>query len=204
MKESKFLSSRAGFAVIEILIALAVVSVVTTVIAYEAGLDIGKFFKSSEPVVEPAPASVPNPFPTPTPPPAQPPVEPSLFPNQEGAPIVPPPAPKVIITGIWHGRFDVIKPSECAGESGGWEANLKETNGIITGSFTTDVGISGNVNGTSGGGKAKFDIGGGGSGISFDGEISGGTMSGTFLGLTCTKNAEKARSTGNFFGGREM
>ena len=64
------------------------------------------------------------------------------------------------------------------------------------------MGVVGLVEGSSLGEKASWGVGGGGSGVKFDGAIKGNTMSGKFTGLPCTKNSERARSTGTYFGGR--
>ncbi len=202
MKKVTFLANRAGFTGIEILIVVAALTFISGGVAY--------FFKDifkdasdnnpPEPQVEVVAPPVKNPFPLPPPPPTQLPVEPVMSDSRSGEPIL----PKVTIAGEWHGRYDVTAPSECAGESGGWQATLSEKNGVISGNFSTDTGLSGGVEGTFGGGKADWNVGGGGSGVGFKGGVSGNTMSGTFTGLTCNKNPGKERSTGEFFGGREV
>jgi len=202
MKKLKHLTSRAGFTGIEIVLIIAAITFISGGVAFflkDILKDVGDN-TSPEPQAEVvAPPAVKNPFPLPLPPPIQLPAEPVMSDSRSGEPIL----PKVTIAGLWHGRYDVTAPSECAGESGGWQATLSEKNGVISGNFTTDTGLSGSVDGTFGGGKADWNVGGGGSGVGFKGGVSGNTMSGTFTGLTCNKNPGKERSTGEFFGGRE-
>lgn len=140
---------------------------------------------------------VANPFPVkPSEEQVEAPKERTILPSSEGEPIL----PKVTAAGEWHGDFTVTAPPECKGEGGGWKATLSETAGKISGQFSTDVGISGSVNGTRVGESAKWDVGGGTGGVSFSGGISGNTMSGTFTGLLCDDTGIK--STGTYFGGR--
>jgi hypothetical protein len=207
MKKIKNLKSKAcqaGFTGIEILIALGIIAGLSTVLinVFKKEVEEAPILQPEKEskAVEPTPPTIKSPFPAAVKEKTvvDPPAEPVITPYDQGKPI-----PKPTATGEWHGRFDVTAPDKCKGESGGWEANLSEANGVISGNFTTDVGISGKVKGTVSGDKAEWSIGDADSVISFKGSISGGTMSGNFTGTQCSKESPD-KSTGSFFGGRTV
>lgn len=201
-KNNNSLFYKSGFTGIEILIALGIIASISGGLLYVFKKEVKEIPRSeTESVSEPVPAPVvKNPFPAEpvTPAPVVTPVEPVRTPYDQGKPL---PKPMVTAAGEWHGRFNVTAPDKCNGESGGWEATLYEKNGVISGNFTTDVGLSGKVGGSRSGDKAEWGIGGGESGVSFSGSISGNTMEGKFTGAKCSDD-NPDRSTGSFFGGR--
>lgn len=142
----------------------------------------------------PAPTAVNNPFP-PKPsesPKAEPEVkEQQLTPQDEGKPV------KSNATGKWVGRWTVTSPDACKGESGEWSANLVDSGGKLSGTFTTPVG-GGNISGTTG----NWSVGGGGGEISFKGSVSGNTISGNFTGEVCDPDEAPENTKGTFFGGK--
>lgn len=105
----------------------------------------------------------------------------------------------VTITGEWHGRYTATSPNMFAGKGGGWEAQLYEdSDGKITGQYTSDFGINGKVEGKREGAKAEWKVGEGDSGLKYKGSIKGNTISGTWEGMIF----EGQYAKGNFFGGR--
>lgn len=197
-----------GFTGIEILVVFAVVSAVFGGMGYILKDEIAERFKKTneEPKTE-EPAPVANPFPAkPSLPLTELPKEPVVVDEQiGGTPIVQ--KPVVTATGEWLGRYTITAPEQCKGESGGWKAMLTETAGVIRGSFTTDDGSTGDVGGSATGSDVSWGVGGGGSGITFKGAISGNTMSGTFTSSVCEgsrseTNPNGIRSSGTYFGGR--
>ncbi len=188
-----------GFTGIEILIALAVIGAISGSVAYVFKDEITARFKKA-PIEQTEQQQVNNPFPPkPSEEPVEEPKEVSVYPEEQiGVPVV----PKITATGEWHGRYTVTSPSECAGESGGWEAALFENNGRISGQYTTDDGVGGSINGSRIGENASWSVGGA-SGVSFSGNISGNTISGSFSkGLPCYLNDDNEPTKGTFFGGR--
>jgi len=189
---------KSGFGLLIIITAVAIISALGGGLVYVFNDEVSDFFTKPETQDTQKSDSEPanNPFPTRPPSEPQLPQEKSTLPQDDGAPIT---APKVTTAGEWHGTFTVTSPAECVGIVGGWEANISDTNGIVGGNFTTDVGISGRVNGSRDGSTAQWSVGGGGSGVSFRGEIYGNTISGSFTGEECPVGG---RTSGNFFGGR--
>ena len=84
------------------------------------------------------------------------------------------------ISGSWNGSWWVSSPSACSEYSGDWSANFTVTNGIISGTYTGG-GYSGPVSGTWDGTTATWSVQGGG-GLSFQGTVSGNSVSGTWWG----------------------
>lgn len=193
------MKKRGGFTGIEILIAFGLLTLMTGWMGVAFKDEIVEFFKKPQPSVEETRPEVKNPFPQkPSEEPIVEPKETSVYREEAGTPIV----PKVTATGEWHGRYTVTSPAECAGGSGGWEAMLTETSGRITGQYTTDDGVGGNVTGSRIGENASWSVGGA-SGVSFSGGISGNTISGNFSkGLPCYLNENNEQTKGTFFGGR--
>lgn len=162
---------------------------------------IGSIWKKGDvfaPKLSPTPTPINNPFPQPSPSTLGEPQleERPLTPQQDGGPIK-----KSTVSGSWHGNFDTKSPEECAGEDGGWEANLVETNGKISGTYKSDLGGGGSVSGSSTGNQTTWNIGGSG-GVSYKGTISGNTVSGSFTGPICDKEEAPQPTKGSFFGGR--
>ena len=169
------LNDQAGFTAQGILIALLVVGVAVGTVGLIFKDEIkGAFSKKEEAKTEQS-TQTPNPFPE---------------------------QPKVTATGEWHGRYDVTAPAACAGESGGWEATLTETAGNISGTYSSDAGLSGTVSGAASGGNASWSVGDGSGQVSFNGRIDGNTISGDFTGVSCSGRSNSDRATGTFFGGR--
>lgn len=105
----------------------------------------------------------------------------------------------VTIAGEWHGRYTATKPPMFKGKGGGWEARLSENSaGDISGTFTTEFGISGEVVGKRTGNDATWKVGNGSSGLSYRGTVSGNTISGKFWG----EIFQGQNASGTFFGGR--
>jgi hypothetical protein len=185
-----------GFTGIEIIIAIVAITLI-------AG---GGYFIFKDAIGKPAPKEevkkeeqkeVKNPFPSKPEEKIEPTtVENSTLPEDEGKPVI----SNITATGSWHGQFTVTSPDKCKGQSGGWEANLTETNGAISGSYSADGGYGGQVNGRRSGVGVNWSIGGGGE-VSFNGSISGHTMSGSFTGEVCDEESNE-RAKGTFFGGR--
>lgn len=107
--------------------------------------------------------------------------------------------PATDMTGGWRGTYTITSPAFCAGYEGDWDAALVDTNGIITGSYTSDAGLTGNVDGRINGSSVNWDVSGGG-GVSFTGSINGDNISGNFTGPSCTGNS--GHTSGTFTGGR--
>lgn len=191
------MKKQAGFTGIEILIAIVAVGIITggTYLIFKDAL--GKPAPKEETKKEESTSPVKNPFPTKPEEKAGPTtVEKSSLPEDEGKPI----QDTITATGSWHGQFTVTSPEKCKGQSGGWQANLTETNGVISGNYSADGGYGGQVNGRRSGVGVSWSIGGGGE-VSFNGSISGHTMSGSFTGELCDSESNE-RSKGTFFGGR--
>lgn len=102
------------------------------------------------------------------------------------------------VAGEWHGRYTATSPPMFRGKGGGWEAHLSEDGmGSISGNFSSDFGISGQVKGSS---KSKIvywyvnskD------GLNFKGKLKGHTLDGEFWGEVF----EGQQARGTFFGGR--
>lgn len=191
-------SKNAGFTGIEILIALLIIGAITggmyTVFKDEIN-------QTLSPKTPPATETtlVNNPFPTKPQEEPEPPKESSTLPGDDGGPITQP--PKASASGSWHGTFDTQSPELCAGEDGGWEANLVETNGKISGAYKSDLGGGGSVSGSSTGNQTTWNIGGSG-GVGYKGTISGNTVSGNFTGGVCDEEKAPQQTKGTFFGGR--
>ena len=84
-------------------------------------------------------------------------------------------------SGNWQGTFAVTKPGGCAGYSGTWNLNLKDDNGILSGSFSSTDGTSGTVAGAVVGTLFTFDVLNAGQKVMSVGwYVSGGDTSGTF------------------------
>lgn len=116
--------------------------------------------------------------------------------NREGAP-----TSIATVAGEWHGRYTATSPSEFKGKGGGWEAQLSEDkNGKISGHFTSEFDINGDVSGERTGDDATWNVGGGDSGLNFSGTVKGNTISGKFWGEIFKGQQAK----GTFFGGRKV
>lgn len=153
-------------------------------------------FKGASP--SPSPSPVTNPFPQASPSPLNSlPPERQMTPEDAGGPI----KTSSNISGKWVGRYTVNSPAACNGESGAWTANLTDNNGTLGGSFESDAG-GGSISGFYSSGQMNFGVGGGGSGISFSGSISGNTASGAFKGPVCDPEEAPQATSGSFFGGR--
>lgn len=149
--------------------------------------------------VTPTPSPIPNPFPTKPLPSKEPelPKERSTLPQDEGGPVA-----KGSISGKWLGRYTVNTPLACKGESGAWSANLTQTGNRLAGTFQSDAG-DGNISGTVSGQNLSWSVGGGGSGISFNGgSPSPNTISGNYTGPVCDPEEAPQKTQGTFFGGR--
>jgi len=107
-----------------------------------------------------------------------------------------------ILDGSWGGGWNVTRPDECAGISGGWTANIAVNNkGRIAG--TWDAGMaSGSISGRiSPGGLATWT--GGGGGVTFQGSVQGTSISGNFTGPPCAEGPFNfGRTRGPFSGGK--
>ena len=113
--------------------------------------------------------------------------------------IIPEPEPVLVVdnvTGSWHGTWVVNSPTSCAGETGTWDATLLKKDTTISGSYSSDVGLGGNVSGTVSGSDISWNIVGSG-GVTFSGGIENAILSGNFTGEVCTGNT---RTTGTFSG----
>ena len=148
---SKLQNSK-GFTGIEILIFIAIISAGFGGVALIFKDVIKEQFKkaSVEEVKIEETKPIVNPFPArPSEKSAELPKETSVYRGETGVPIVKPEAQSANASGEWHGRYEVTAPPECAGESAGWQATLNDKNGIITGQFSTDIGVAGSVSGNS-------------------------------------------------------
>lgn len=85
------------------------------------------------------------------------------------------------IAGSWTGSYTVTYPASCYGFSGSWSATLAESGGVISGNYTSDMGVNGSVSGAWDGTTATWTVGGGG-GASFSGSITGNRISGSWSG----------------------
>ena len=106
------------------------------------------------------------------------------------------------VTGNWQGTYTINAPKGCAGYVGTWTATLLEENGVISGSYSSDIGIGDQVSGTSDGANLSWSVGGEGL-VTFTGSINitGTTVSGNFTGLECDEGSG-VRSTGTFTGNK--
>ena len=87
------------------------------------------------------------------------------------------------VTGTWAGIYNVNYPNSCSGE-GNWTANLLEQNGVLSGSYTSDIGLGGAVSGSISGSEINWNVGGSG-GVTFSGNILNTSVSGSFTGPAC-------------------
>lgn len=155
-------------------------------------ISLPKPAKKEEGVKNPFPTKAPLPEPSPLP-------EGSSLPQPESAGE---PISQKNLTGKWLGRYTVNSPSACKGESGAWTANLTQTGNKLGGTFQSDAG-SGSISGTASGQNLSWSVGGGGSGISFNGGSSSpNTISGSFTGPICDPEEAPQKTQGTFFGGR--
>ena len=102
------------------------------------------------------------------------------------------------ISGNWSGSYIVNDPSACVG-TGTWDATLIQQNGVITGTYTSDIGLGGNVNGTITGADFNWSVSGGG-GVSFTGSLANDLANGNFTGPVCTGSIH---TTGTFTGNKQ-
>lgn len=80
-------------------------------------------------------------------------------PKKPAAPVAEPvqaptsiPAPEVVKanhSGQWSGRFTTEKPDECANYSGDWTLKIIDTDGVLTGRWTSTDGTEGDIKGSS-------------------------------------------------------
>jgi hypothetical protein len=103
------------------------------------------------------------------------------------------------ISGQWSGSYVVTAPKACAGTRGTWNATLLEQNGALSGTYSSDVGLGGNVNGTISGSDVNWNVGGGG-GVTFTGNIQVNTIGGNFTGPICTGSTH---TSGTFTGDKQ-
>jgi hypothetical protein len=131
----------------------------------------------------------------------------SLIPNI----VIPTPTPSVTVTDIpvvsningeWLGSYTITGPAGCAGYTGSWDATLFEQNGILSGSYSSDAGLGGEVSGTVSGSDVNWSVGGSG-GVSFTGTLNNGEVSGNFTGPICSSRYN-SHTTGTFTGGKRL
>jgi prepilin-type N-terminal cleavage/methylation domain-containing protein len=170
--------NKKGFAIIEIIIALAVVGVISGATYYVFKDEIHHKATTTNTTPNNESKPTPNPFPA---------------------------KPTVSAAGNWNGNFTVQNPTACAGQTGGWQATLKDTDGTITGDYSAANGaFSGAVTGTVTSATASFNVANASGVISFKGNISGNTISGGFTGVSCSGQSTNDLTTGTFFGGRTV
>ena len=100
------------------------------------------------------------------------------------------------VTGQWSGSYIVNSPQGCAGTTGGWNATLLQLNGVLSGTYTSDVGLGGAVSGSISGSDFNWNVGGSG-GVTFTGSMQGNIVSGNFTGPICSGNTH---TSGTFTG----
>lgn len=105
------------------------------------------------------------------------------------------------LTGKWAGKYKVTSPKGCAGFSGSWTANLKQSGDSFSGSYKSDVLVNGVVSGKYSGVKGfNWTVSGGG-GAQLSGSVTGpNSIGGSFTGPTCPGTSQ--RTSGTFSGGR--
>jgi hypothetical protein len=115
-----------------------------------------------------------------------PPVEPPISENNNGGPV------NATIAGHWGGDYKAD-----SGKSNNWTADFTEdSQGNISGTFTSDIGsgaVAGNRTGLN---TLSWNVVCN-AGLSFDGTITGNTMSGDFCGTS-----DSPDTSGTFWGGR--
>jgi hypothetical protein len=122
------------------------------------------------------------------------PVEPQISENNNGSPIV-----NSTIAGQWGGSLKADTPPFLAGKGGNWSAVITEdSQGNVSGNYTSDF-TSGTVAGNrTGSNTLSWNVVSDGSAnFSFDGTITGNTISGDFCGTMDGQDV-----TGTFWGGR--
>jgi hypothetical protein len=114
----------------------------------------------------------------------------------------PTPTPVAIsATGNWSGQLSVTAPADCAGLGDTWEATLVDTDGVITGDYLTGQGYAGAATGAMSADQLTFTVTNpANAAYSFDVTISGDTLSGTFVGSSCSGDRTDDLSTGTITG----
>ena len=116
----------------------------------------------------------------------------------------PTPTPVISASGHWSGNISITAPADCAGIGDTWEATLVDTNGVITGDYLTGQGYAGSAAGALAADNLTFTVTNpANAAYSFSVTISGDTLSGTFVGSSCSGERTDDLSTGTITGIRD-
>jgi hypothetical protein len=125
-------------------------------------------------------------------------ISPTTTPTPIVSVIVTPTTAPSDVNGTWSGSYTVNYPKACAGD-GNWSANLLEENSTLSGSYSSDIGLGGNVTGSVSGSEINWSVGGSG-GVTFDGNIVSTSVGGTFTGPAC---GGSTYTSGSFSGNKQ-